>query len=332
MFTPSIALRDAPPSQNLAGGPFERAYKAFVVLGIGCGFVFFFSVVLYPNMARRELRIQLSKVFDGIGGIYHCIIQLNSTDSELPPTGPVSDAMAPVHSEASRLVSRLKKAEGHLQLSIVRLQPLLQFAALEPRLAGPFQADTYRKLVQLIQVMLDRLITARLCIGPTGFSKEVMRDLMGPTFEPRHLMHATIRNLLYIYSSALLSNKELPNLLPSAVNQREKLFTILFETLTKNQIDITGPNNRDLHTSGYLRVYAYHLSMRDFTNKMDEVAPLLKHLFGEQEELALLEAISGSDWSETSSIIEEELAEMVEQEGERIQGGARLENEVEQLA
>lgn len=72
--------------------------------------------------------------------------------------------------------------------------------------------------------------------------------------------------------------------------------------------------------------------MRDFTNKIDEIAPLLKHLFGEQEELALLEATSESDWSEVSSIIEEELAEVVEEDGQQIQGDARLENEIEQLA
>jgi len=203
MFTPSIVFHST-SLPNLVGGPFVRAYKSFVVLFIGCGFAFFFSVVLYPNLARRQLRFELSKLIEAMGGAYHFIIQLISTDSDLPAVVPVPKAVTPLQSETAGIACRLRRAESHLQLLIVRIQPLIKFAATEPRLAGRFRADIYEKILKSVQTMLDRLVTARLCIGP-GLSKEIMQTIMVPMFEPRHLLHSTVRLLIYIYSSALLS-------------------------------------------------------------------------------------------------------------------------------
>ncbi|RUP47226.1 hypothetical protein BC936DRAFT_145980 [Jimgerdemannia flammicorona] len=309
-------LRNSLPIANLVGTPYERSYKAFVVLCIGLGFVFVFSVLLYPNLARRELRIQIAKLLAGVGCAYHSIIKITSTESDVPASHDAAEL------ETVETIAHLRKTEIRLQMAIVRIQSLIKFAAAEPRLEKPFQADIYHRLVALIQVIADRLVTARLCIGPKGFSKEVMRNIMAPTFNMRNTMHTLVQTLLYIYSSSLMSKMELPNELPSAALQRNKLLDKLYEVIDSARIDPLRPTEHILHTAGYIRVYAYHIAMKDCATKIDEIGPLLKHLFGEQEELALLESIHEEPWSEASAI---ELGE----EGEEIQGDARLEHEEE---
>ncbi|KAJ3415003.1 hypothetical protein HDV05_005648 [Chytridiales sp. JEL 0842] len=196
-------------------GFYVRFYKNVAGTAMAVTFAMFFSLFLYPTLARRLIRIQLSDVirrindhyFDCMSAFYH-----PSTTSQKIP---------------KETQERLRKDNNSIATTIQSLRPLLIASAAEVRLEGRFKLGVYREVLCRLTNILDYLRSARVCMGDMGLDYnsdplfgEVRRKVDLSAWETRE----TVRLLLYIYSTSLVAKHPLPHELPSAVAVRNRIF------------------------------------------------------------------------------------------------------------
>ncbi|KAJ3075291.1 hypothetical protein HDU98_008649 [Podochytrium sp. JEL0797] len=259
-------------------------YRLVSVVSVALCFALFFTSVIYPQFARRRLRDRMSDIFRDLNVFYRKIVSnsLRTRDLELEFTDT-------------------KDLRNKIFKHLVALEPLLQFSIQEPRIEGKFQIQEYRKVVECMYHLLDRLECLRLCVGDQPFNPKINEVLrFGEYGEGRAEMHQTIRILLYIFTSTMLTKiRILPNL-PNASQARDRMIhgfvTMLVEHNRPHSLngsdpfDTVLPSDQQgmltaLITDKWVRVLGMSVSLREVSRVLDETGPHMKAIFGEAPDI-----------------------------------------------
>ncbi|KAJ3063109.1 hypothetical protein HDU98_001029 [Podochytrium sp. JEL0797] len=294
--SPMHIITDIPQSDP----PQVYLYKLVTVTSLALCFSVIFTLVIYPvrnfslNLlapiytrlfkvfARRRLRARMSSIFRKLNVFYRHVI----SDS--------NRAVRYGHPETKDLRNTIFSA-------LVSLEPLMKFSVAEPRLEGKFQYADYRNLINCMYRLLDRLECLRLCIGDSPFDADIKRVLrFGEYGQARLELHRTIRILLYVFSSTMLTKLSiLPNL-PNAIDARTRMIhgfiAMLLEHSQPHEFDGSDPLDgampldkngmlEALKTEKWVHLLGMSISLREVSRALDEIVDPMKLIFGEAPDI-----------------------------------------------
>ncbi|KAJ3214489.1 hypothetical protein HDU67_001621 [Dinochytrium kinnereticum] len=211
----------------LYDGPWNRYYKLLASASMAISFAYIFTVLVYPNLARQNLRQRISSVLRRLNALYNDTIVaafspfVNDTDT------------------AESRVARLEASQRVLADLFDNVAELMVFASVEIRVEGRFQKGAYVGIVGIMRGLLDRLTTASSCLiwekgekawgGGGGarsspFDPAIKKIVSRELNAARRDVQNTIRLLLYVYSSSMMAKQPLPHSLPSATRARNRVF------------------------------------------------------------------------------------------------------------
>ncbi|KAJ3075295.1 hypothetical protein HDU98_008653 [Podochytrium sp. JEL0797] len=277
--------------------PAEYLMKLVVVISTALVFVVLFQNFVYPMSARRILRSEMAKIFRNLNIFYRKII------SSRGRTGDKDSKMT------KQDVSDIKDFRNQIFSQLLSLETLVHYGTLEPRLERPFPEMDYRAVIFQQYELLDRLECLRLCTGEQPFGPRINRILtFGEYGTARAEMHSTIRVLLFIFASTMVTKDPLLPNLPKASHSRSKMIegfvTMLLEHSQphafdgRDPFDGAIPSDRKgmldaLNTDKWVRVEGMSVSLREVSRVLDETVPLMKALFGEAADILDPEDVSG---------------------------------------
>ncbi|KAJ3239619.1 hypothetical protein HDU81_005600 [Chytriomyces hyalinus] len=267
-----------------AVSPDVSLYRGVAVTSVALSFALIFTLVLYPTLARNALRHKMFEIFGDFRN-YHGKITAAAMSTQESTIINTED-------------SDIKDTRDNILSQLASLEPLMSFAAVEPRLAGRFQAVKYRAVIDHMRTFLDRLEALRVSGGDAPFDLSVRRILnFGLLGEARMEMQQTVRILMYIFASSMLTKQKLPSL-PDASKARDKLFQA-FITIIINHLLHMYPAETDpladmpydkegvlamLNTEKWLRLLSFSASARDVSSELNHFGVLIKDIFGEYPE------------------------------------------------
>ncbi|KAI8621537.1 hypothetical protein BC830DRAFT_1163647 [Chytriomyces sp. MP71] len=277
---------------NIANPAFDipSVYLGKVVTVITCSLMFsiVLTLVVYPALARRILRAQISALFLNLNIFYGKIAGITYS------AGPSTASLNVEDSE-------IKELRTMLFSQLVALEPLMIFASAEPRLKAPFETAKYRKLIQSMYKLLDRLECLRLSTGEKPFEGEVLRLVKSSRVanSRAHLIE-TVQLLLCVYSATMTTRQKLLPVLPSATRARSSVLhdfvDIMVEVARQQFPEHPGPLQdgqlmkrstsrqqlvKKLNRENWMRFFSYYSAIREVAQELDEVAVDLKGIFGE---------------------------------------------------
>ncbi|KAJ3105757.1 hypothetical protein HDU97_007577 [Phlyctochytrium planicorne] len=213
--------------------PWNRYYKLLAGSAMAISFALFFSLMVYPNLARQTLKQKVSTVLRRLSALY------NDT---------LVSAFAPF-AENDNAETRVKHLED-IQIAITEqfnsLRELVLFASVEFRVEGKFQRQSYNGIIDVMGSILDRLTTASTCLlhdhkvdskphnekkaldskakrnGP--FDPAARKIISQELLVGRRDLQNTIRLLLFLYSTSMTASQPLPQVLPGATRARNRVF------------------------------------------------------------------------------------------------------------
>ncbi|KAI9356758.1 hypothetical protein DFJ73DRAFT_794465 [Zopfochytrium polystomum] len=197
-----------------ADSPTVRFYKLLASLTMALCFALIFSLAIYPNLARHNLRVQIANILRLINAQYTDVTSVSFTRKPSHKRTPLPAAT----------ILRLRTNHRTVQLAIAALEPLMTFAAAEVRVEGRFQAETYREIITRMRNIMDRLASAIVSLGGHAFDKSVQGLLSRRLRQARKEMHNTICLLLSLFASAMISKHPIPHELPQATRARNRAF------------------------------------------------------------------------------------------------------------
>ncbi|KAJ3404941.1 hypothetical protein HDU80_002147 [Chytriomyces hyalinus] len=261
--------------------PDVSLYRGVAVTSIALSFSLIFTLVLYPTLARNALRQKLFEIFGDFRNYHGKIV--------------TAALRAPENTIINLEDSDIKDTRDNILSQLASLEPLMNFAAIEPRLAGKFQSAKYRAVIIHMRTFLDRLEALRVSSGDAPFDSSVRKFLnFGLLGEARREMQQTVRILMHIFASSMLTKQKLPSL-PDASKARNKLFQA-FITIIMNHAHHVYPVETDpladmpydkegvlatLNTEKWLRLLSFSASARDVSSELDHFGVLIKDIFGE---------------------------------------------------
>ncbi|ORY05999.1 hypothetical protein K493DRAFT_310796 [Basidiobolus meristosporus CBS 931.73] len=225
------------------------------------------EMVLWPYVARIELRKHLARTFYNLGVLFSKTISIHMMERESP-------AWLEARYDAKKLASKL-------QASITKSTALLALSAKEPRLRDDFQEQTYADIISRVQNLLDWSTTMRASIIQTD--EKVKAELVYPLNRRRKDVVASVLLHFYVISGAFKSKSPLPPYLPSARTPRLRLLNKIrrldaFQGLS--QSNITEESDTGFM---YTYWYAYAGSLIEIVEEQEELGNLVKNIVGEIE-------------------------------------------------
>ncbi|KAJ3064994.1 hypothetical protein HDU98_011604 [Podochytrium sp. JEL0797] len=273
--------------------PSVYLYKTITVGAVALSFVLLFTLVIYPVFARRRLRYCISTLFRDLNLLYRKIVSLSNRP--IKKSGPSRALLLPELDSAE-----IKELRNNLFSRIIALEPLMTFSSIEPRLEGRFQTELYREIINCMLQLLDRLECMRLSVGDRPFETDVRRVMkFGVYGETRTEMHQTIRVLLYIYSSGMLTKLKILPKLPNASMARDRMIQEFVGILVYHHqargremdpLEGTMPLDRQgmletLQSEKWKRFMGMSVSLREVSRVVDQIGPHLKAVFGEYPDI-----------------------------------------------
>ncbi|KAJ3076973.1 hypothetical protein HDU98_010267 [Podochytrium sp. JEL0797] len=265
-----------------ADNPFFEApavylYKAVAVTSTAILFTTVFTLLIYPRSAALALRHRMSDIFVSLCSFYLQILQ-----------GAKSDTIDRV---------KVKNMGTKILSQLVTLDPLVMFACSEPRL-NAFPAEDYRQVITCMYRLLNRFEGMRLCVGDAPFDREIRQmTKKGEYGASRRELHKTIRVLLYLFKSILLTGTPvLPNL-PNASYARERMISRLVSNLVRHQrgdgselMETVLPRDIDgmletLSTRKWVGLLTLNVSSREVSRVLDGIGERMKLIFGEAADI-----------------------------------------------
>ncbi|KAJ3076967.1 hypothetical protein HDU98_010261 [Podochytrium sp. JEL0797] len=258
--------------------PAEYLYKVIVITSLAILFTNLFNLVIYPSFARNILRQRLSDIFNNL-----CIFYLQILKSTKYPTNRTED-----ESLSSKILSQL-----------VALDPLMKFAAQEPRLKGRFQSEPYQKIIKCMYRLLNRFESMRLCVGDSPFDEEIRRVIKFSKYATtRRELHQTIRILIFMFKSTMLTKLQLLPNLPNASWARDNMISGLVSLLVQHAgVRDTGDGEedplegvmprdregmmRELSSDKWVGLLGLNVASREVSRILDQIGEHMKVIFGE---------------------------------------------------
>ncbi|KAF4124373.1 protein transport [Geosmithia morbida] len=222
--------------------------------------------VLWPFIARHELRFALSSMMFFMSIIYRSVVSKYVYFEE---------GMEPTPDD----IERSEMLEGRLREGFVRIRQLLVLTRHELRLRAPFDVLPYSALAEACERFFDYLIAVRqtaLIHSPTSLrdNTEASEFLLGYR---RDAVAAVLANL-YILAGALRSRRPVPMFLPSAAAARKKLMLrrLAFQSNEKSLPHEKRANWSDIYS------YSYRESFTGCVAQLEELEKYTKLIVGEQ--------------------------------------------------
>ncbi|KAJ3104779.1 hypothetical protein HDU97_008847 [Phlyctochytrium planicorne] len=275
--------------------PHVRLYKNLANVAMGLTFAVIFTLVLYPNLARRTLRALLSSTITLVNTHFADLTQeLLSESFRGAVEGHAWTSKLEMIPLPESTIKRLKETQAAISLRIAAMEGLMVFCSVEPRLEGPFQADTYRTIIAGLRKCVDRLGMAWASGGGGKFPRQLLllvaekdgaseaetKERGTKLVRARAEMFQTVRLLLYIYSSAFISKQRLPHDLPNAFAARRRLVEAFMELAQTAAVNV----KETFRTEPWVRFYSYALAIR---GKIDALSHPIKDLFGELGDMSM---------------------------------------------
>ncbi|KAJ3391803.1 hypothetical protein HDU84_005365 [Entophlyctis sp. JEL0112] len=274
-------------SANPAFDPYSvYLYKVIAVAACALVFSLIFSLVLYPTLARHVLRERMNAIFVQLGAFYRKILlsTVNAPHADGMLSGtPIEDR--DILDTRNRIIEQL-----------AALTPLMTYAAAEPRIEGPFPADRYRELIAGMYSLLDWLECMRVSGGSMPFDANMQEFLnYGIIGESRNDLQQTIRVLLFMYASAMMTKQRLLPTLPNATTIRGKFFRTMVLTLSNHvhhlckegscPLDSFVPSKKEdiisvFNTEKWMRLFSLNSAVREVSKRLDDMGNVMKEVFG----------------------------------------------------
>ncbi|KAK9679882.1 hypothetical protein K7432_016126 [Basidiobolus ranarum] len=225
------------------------------------------EMVLWPYVARIELRKHLGRTFYNLGVLFSKTISIHMMERESP-------AWLEARYEAKKLTSKL-------QSSITKATTLLALSAKEPRLRDDFQEQTYVDIILRVQNLLDWTATMRSSIVQTD--ERVKAKLVYPLNRRRKDVIASLLLHFYVISGAFKSKSPLPPYLPSARTPRLRLLSKIRRLGTFSNMSSETLTDVTENEFFYTNWYAYAGSLIEIVEEQEELGDLVKKVVGEIE-------------------------------------------------
>ncbi|KAJ3202949.1 hypothetical protein HDU82_006955 [Entophlyctis luteolus] len=271
-------------SSNTFDSPPVYLYKVISVLSGTVSFAVILNLLVYPSFARHILRDQMSEIFVEFGTFYR----------------KIASNMYPSPEDASQTIvedSDIKDVRNDIFSRLVALEQLLVFSSAEPRLEGPFPTQKYRKVVECMYTLLDRLECLRLSAGKHKFEPDVEKAMNSdPVGDARVEMIQTLRLLLHLYSLVMKTKQKILPSLPNATRARQRLITSFISILLRHSmnkdhlfvdpLDGIMPFERRqileaLNSEKWMRLLSYFSAIREVSRELDGFSVPMKSIFGE---------------------------------------------------
>ncbi|KAJ3080671.1 hypothetical protein HK100_010084 [Physocladia obscura] len=282
-FSNYVCIVFANSTNPLFDIPSTYLYKIITVSAVTLTFCVALNITLYPTFARQILQRQMFEIFRDFSILYSKIII--STIVVLP-----EDSKMKVED------GEIKEIRNIVMSKLAGLEPLMAFARVEPRLEGEFQIDKYRNLIQHIHRLLGRIECLRVSGGGKPMDATVQKVFsLHALGEARKELQATVRLLLYIFASVMITKQPLPATLPNASAARERLFEA-FIAVIMNHVHKFGhpegdplegivPDDKEgvlatLNTEIWLRLLSFSACVREVSSELDELSEAMEDIFG----------------------------------------------------
>ncbi|KAK9440752.1 Brefeldin A-sensitivity protein 4 [Metarhizium brunneum] len=258
--------------QTHGGGSSPTAFAVFNGLAffIGTAVPIIVNWVLWPFVARRELRHALSSML-----FFMSILYRNVVGSYVY----FSDGKEPKPED----IQRSEILEGRLREGFVRIRQLLVLTRHEIRLRAPFDPLSYSGLADACERFFDHLITVRR--SAIFYNPSYIRD--DPLAAQQLLSYrrdavAAILGNLYILAGALRSKRKVPLYMPSAAAARKKLLVKTAE-VEEDMSKKAPPNDIKKHKEwSDVYSFSYSESLTGCVVQLEELEKYTKLIVGEQ--------------------------------------------------
>eukprot|EP01117_Protostelium_nocturnum_P013057 TRINITY_DN4845_c0_g1_i1.p1 TRINITY_DN4845_c0_g1~~TRINITY_DN4845_c0_g1_i1.p1 ORF type:complete len:948 (-),score=244.71 TRINITY_DN4845_c0_g1_i1:91-2934(-) len=251
---------------------YELAYKRTIMTIIGILIIVCLDRILWPQLARVQLRIQIASLLTLSSSIYRKTVTILLTNENNPS-----------------LIKEIQREQTLASLKLVKAETLLKYAKIEPRLLGPLPVKYYKIITEDTSLLLDRTVSLRMAVSK-GFSKEIRERVLLPLQEQRKVMVSHCLMLLWIASSSIRWKRKLPQYLPDARKAREKILIAI-------QKSPFFKDGSAIHNSSeLLQYYAWLMATKEITTLLHEILDTMKQLFGEEAN------IPNFDWGENKTV------------------------------
>ena len=191
--------------------PIILAAERIVNIIIGVTAVLISSRLIYPYVARTELRKRLGTTLEDLSLLYTQVFA-----SFVDPTSLATSADG-----GGNRLANLTTAIRLSQTDIYKAKALLAQTVNEPKVRkGPFDRETFEKLISTSQHLLDLLVTCKSLVVRSADPASVTENqyfrehVLVPIHKERRENHAMIALSFYVLAAALKSKRPLPYYLP----------------------------------------------------------------------------------------------------------------------
>ncbi|KAI9298838.1 hypothetical protein K502DRAFT_362057 [Neoconidiobolus thromboides FSU 785] len=234
---------------------------------IGVLFGLFFSLVIMPYEARRELRVGLSRFISNFSQIYYNMYQLCSISQET-----LEECGSTPNFNFKKMLQSFSELEIQAQKDLFQLEALLPSTAHEPRLKGPFPINNYKDMLNSCQSLLRQVNTIKMLISHSEWNGCIAKDFLTPLELHHSQLNEAVQLYIYMLYNALLLRTPLPPYLPAIHSVRKKMI-ISMQSLDKQNF----LSDSQFH---YIPFYAYIVVLNDILDELEKIADNLKVLFG----------------------------------------------------
>jgi len=245
------------------------ALQRIVAVGVGIVAVLLSSRVMFPHVARTELRHRMSTTLQDLSLIYS---QMFSLFVSLSATAPA----AKLH--------QLNHAVQLAQSDIYKARSLLTMTNNEPKLRpGRFNKALFEQLIDHSQHMLDVLVssTAMLARGMVAPPSSTLRSqILAPMHNERRENHALIALTFYVLAAALHSKQSLPFYLPSTRETMSRLLKRLSIVATAQHHGQGTSGSEVLPPRLIMYYFGFLCSVDSIANDLTHIGAIVRKVVG----------------------------------------------------
>eukprot|EP01119_Soliformovum_irregulare_P010132 TRINITY_DN2470_c0_g1_i2.p2 TRINITY_DN2470_c0_g1~~TRINITY_DN2470_c0_g1_i2.p2 ORF type:complete len:182 (-),score=53.30 TRINITY_DN2470_c0_g1_i2:86-631(-) len=175
---------------------------------------------------------------------------------------------------SAEVVEAWKNIEYRVSTRQLYHESLFQLVKGEPRMKGEFPYASYRKMLDIMQRIVDRLQTLRTVVS-SGFPAQSTCNIVMRIQNERNEMVKSTLILIHMLVACIQSKNPIPRYLPDPLKDRDSALG-KFRLLTAVQ-----DSHRPLDHINY---YTYVATTGDFLLELQSLVEVLKDLFGEDQQ------------------------------------------------
>ncbi|KAH7097463.1 hypothetical protein BKA62DRAFT_446468 [Auriculariales sp. MPI-PUGE-AT-0066] len=259
--------------------PIYRAGKLVAGLAIAMGIALLFQFFVLRNPARRTLRKSMANLTFSMLS-YYTLFQ--AWLKVVVPMELDGDAPHPPTAALVRINEELHKRELKLQQDIIAMGPLLVFAGAERDFGPAFNPGPPTKIIQSLQLMLDRLKEARYTVGTTRVPGIITREFSQRLAPYRQRTVAMTKSSLLTCASSLASKAPLPSESLAKIylesNRNDNLHDAL---LISSHLSRTTEGREAIMNGELTRYFACVMTLSGVTDQLLVLEKACHDLFGD---------------------------------------------------